>query len=645
MKWNEGLTGPALHIAQTNNSPMCVAAGPGTGKTFALVRRLAKLLEVERVAPKRILVCTFTRTAADDLARAVGNLGIEGGEQVNAQTIHAFCFSMLSKQDVLQTTGRVPRPLLQTEERFLVEDLKHIGLGGVRECGKKLRAFSAAWARLQHEEPGWPLNETDKEFQMKLLGWLRFHRTMLIGELIPEGLRYLRLNPLSPYRSVFDHVLVDEYQDLNRAEQQLVELLTKGSLLVIGDEDQSIYSFKHAHPEGIVEFPQTHPDTEMSQLDECRRCPQKVIDMANALITHNTSRSDRLLRPHSKNPLGEVIPVQWLNIKQESEGLAHFIKHRIDSGSVLPGNILVLAPRREFGYLVRDELLKIQVPTHSFFSEELLEGDPKENNDCLAQQAIELLILLTDQEDRVALRCWSGFGSNSLCANAWKRLQDYCEQHTQSPWQVLEQLERGDLTIPYTKAIIDRFLLLKAELNRLQTFSGNDLIEEIFPSSQDWAKPMADLKSYIDKADFGAREILEVIRRHITQPELPTDVNYVRVMSLHKSKGLTAEMVLVMGCLEGLLPKIDYEDTQAEQTRSLEEQRRLFYVAITRSKQTLVLSSVAALSTKLAHRMRANVGRSRGSNSQTTTSRFIAELGRECPLVVTGSDFLSTIER
>ena len=85
---------------------------------------------------------------------------------------------------------------------------------------------------------------------------------MLIGELIPEGLKYLRHDPDSPYRTAFDHVLVDEYQDLNRAEQQLVEIMANGSYVVIGDEDQSVYSFKHAHPEGIVEFPQTHPTTE-----------------------------------------------------------------------------------------------------------------------------------------------------------------------------------------------------------------------------------------------------------------------------------------------------------------------------------------------------------------------------------------------
>lgn len=644
MKWNQGLTGQALQIAQTSNSLVWVAAGPGTGKTFALMRRLARLLEVENIAPDRVLVCTFTRTAAGDLAREVAKLGITGTDQVRAQTVHAFCFSMLSRQEVLEVTGRIPRPLLLSEERFLLEDLSHTGFGGIRECGKTLKAFSAAWARLQHEEPGWPRDRADQQFQAALQPWLLFHHAMLVGELIPEGFKYLRLNPGSPYRTAFDHLLVDEYQDLNRAEQQLVELLVNGSLVVIGDEDQSVYSFKHAHPEGIVEFPQTHPTTERAQLDECRRCPRRVVEMANSLIANNGTRSNRSLRPFPGNPEGDVFSVQWSNIREEAEGIARFIKARIEAGSVIPGNVLVLAPRREFGYLVRDELRSVGVSAHSFFSEQLLDGNPKDMSDCHAQRALALLILLADPEDRVALRCWCGFGSNNLNANAWARLRAYCEQNGQTPWQVLEQLETRSLNIPYTAPIVGRFRALKAELARLHALSGDDLVSAVFPDDQGWAKPLAEMKGFVEEDDFGARELLDVVRRHITQPELPTNVDYVRVMSLHKSKGLTASMVVVVGCLEGLMPFIDQGVSRAEQTRSLEEQRRLFYVAITRTKGVLVLSSVTCLPTKLAYRMQAQVGRARGPNSATITSRFIAELGRECPAVLTGNDFLRTTD-
>lgn len=641
MRWNEGLTGQALQIAQTTNSPVWVAAGPGTGKTFALMRRLAKLLEVDMVAPDRILLCTFTRTAANDLARAIADLGIQGTDGVKAQTVHAFCFSMLCRQEVLKATARVPRPLLKCEERFLIEDLSYADLGGIRECKKKLKAFSAAWARLQHEQPGWPSNRADQIFQTTLHSWLLFHHAMLIGELVPEGLKYIRLNSGSPYRAAFDHVLVDEYQDLNRAEQQFVEFLANnGSLVVIGDEDQSIYSFKHAHPEGIAEFPQTHPTTEKAQLDECRRCPRRVVEMANSLIANNTTRSNRLLRPFPGNPDGEVFSVQWLNMQKEAEGVARFIKGRVEAGSVLPGKVLVLAPRREFGYLVRDELQSLEVSAHSFFSEELLDGDPKDANECHAQRALALLILLANPNDCVALRCWCGFGSNNLNTSAWAKLRAHCEQIGRTPWQVLEQLETGNLRIAYTTPLIERFRTLTVELTRLRAFKSADLVAALFPDDHEWARPFAELKKYIKKDEFGAEELVDVVRHHITQPELPTNVDYVRVMSLHKSKGLTADLVVIVGCLEGLMPFIDQQSSRDEQMRSLEEQRRLFYVAITRTQGTLVLSSITSLQTKLAHSMRAQVGRAREGHSATITSRFIAELGRECPASITGPDFL-----
>ncbi len=620
MPWNDGLKGQALTIAASPNSPLCVVAGPGTGKTFALMRRITRLLEVDKANPRRILACTFTRTAAEDITRAIAELGVDRADEIQTHTVHGFCFSMLSSQDVLEATGRVPRPLLRFEERFLLQDLCKTGFGGVRECGKKLIAFSAAWARLQHEQPGWPQEPADRAFQSELLKWLKFHEAMLIGELIPEGIKYLRNNPLSPYRDKFDHLLVDEYQDLNRAEQHLVDLLANGSLVIVGDEDQSIYSFKHAHPAGIVEFPGTHPNTEEVGLDLCRRCPQTVVAMANALIANNTIRSNRQLQPSSDNPMGEIHVVQWKSMNAEARGIATFIKNRIDSGDVEPGSVLILAPRREFGYLVRDELNAQGVPAHSFFSEQLLDGDPKKLSESQAQQALVLLMLLANRDDRVALRCWCGFGSNTLADGAWAQLREHCESKGDSPWDALEKLAGGTLKLAHTGHIVDRFRVLQALLAKLDSLTGQALVDAVLPAAEDWAAPLADIAGGIEEDDFGPQKLVDTIRRFVSQPEMPTDVDYVRVMSLHKSKGLTADLVVVCGCLQGLIPHIDTDASQQEQQLSVEEQRRLFYVAITRTRQTLVLSSVTGLPAATAFKMRARTRRTFAGTASTITS-------------------------
>ncbi len=636
------LTGAPRRIVETDRSPLRVRAGPGTGKTHCLIRRVARLLH-GRSRPERLLVCTFTRTAAADLEKELDALGIRGVRNGRAGTLHSFCFGLLSRADVLGLTGRVPRPLLKFEERFLLEDLKTAGLGGIRDCEDRLEAFGAAWARLQSDEPGWPPDRDDRAFHGALLSWLRFHQAMLVNEIIPETLRYLRENPASPHRRAFDHVLVDEYQDLNRAEQVLLDLLAEaGTLTVVGDDNQSIYSFKHAHPEGIIQFDQSHAGTHDERLLKCRRCPRRVIELANTLIQNNHIAGERiLLRPMPANPQGEIFVVQWPTMEEETQGIAQFVQNRVRSGEVEPGRVLVLAPRRQFGYAIRDALNSIGILAHSFFHEEALEGNPKLLTECDAQVSFTLLNLLVDPEDRIALRCWCGFGSNSLRSGAWTRIRQHCEATGESPRVALQRLATGDLSLPYTVGLVDRFRELQTRLEALAESRGQALVDALFPTNQDWAEPFRSIAATIEGDEFDVKTLRDTLRTAIIQPELPTDVDYVRVMSLHKSKGLTADLVVVLACIDGLVPSIRDDLTPAERDRALEEQRRLFYVAITRTRGTLVLSSVAFLPRDLAHRMRARVGPGGPTHAQTIASRFLTELGPSRPQTALGNTLLA----
>src|SRR6516225_12244820 len=146
------------------------------------------------------------------------------------------------------------------------------------------------------------------EFHTALIDWLRFHRALLIGELVPEALRYLRNNPGCDARSAFDHVIVDEYQDLNRAEQDLIQLLSGNrAIAIVGDVDQSIYRFRHANPDGIQDYNARYPETHDEVLNECRRCPKRVIAIADHLISHNhPGIPGPRLRPLPANAAGEI---------------------------------------------------------------------------------------------------------------------------------------------------------------------------------------------------------------------------------------------------------------------------------------------------------------------------------------------------
>lgn len=245
MAWDSDLDpkSTAYQIAADTSHYIRVLAGPGTGKSFALKRRVARLLE-SNISPARILPVTFTKVAAEDLQRELINMGVVGCDQIRGSTLHSLGMRILSRQNVLAVTGRVARPLNRFEIEPLLYDLPN-SFGNKLTREKLIRAYEAAWARLQHEDPGYAQTQTDADFQQCLISWLRFHNGMTIGEIIPELYRYLRNNPAAPERSLYDHVLVDEYQDLNKAEQAVIDLLcTTAALCIVGDDDQSLYSFK-----------------------------------------------------------------------------------------------------------------------------------------------------------------------------------------------------------------------------------------------------------------------------------------------------------------------------------------------------------------------------------------------------------------
>ena len=274
MAWNTDLEGPGLQFAGSQASRLRALAGPGTGKTHSLLRRIARLLETGRQG-RELLIATFARTAAQDLVNKLQQLGEndERYQHVKAKTLHSYCFGVITSAGFLAASNRIPRIALEFERDFLLRDLEGPFGHTLTDRRTLTKAFEAAWARLQTDHPGQPVDGLDQTFQDALIESLRWHQGMLIGEVVPLTLAYLRQNPDAEERQEYSHVLVDEYQDLNRAEQVLVDLLSEeADLAVIGDDDQSIYRFKNANPEGIRQFTD-HPGTTDVAFTECRRCP------------------------------------------------------------------------------------------------------------------------------------------------------------------------------------------------------------------------------------------------------------------------------------------------------------------------------------------------------------------------------------
>jgi len=658
MSWNVGLNQdtPAYEFASSTASVVRVMAGPGTGKSFAMRRRVARLLE-EGVEPERILAVTFTRTAAADLRSEINNLNLEGAENVHAATLHSLCFKILGSRDFFNRFERVPRLLLDHEKKGMLYDLDNESFGGIRDKKKRVRAFESAWARLQTDDPGYTVDPIDHEFERNMQTWLKHHNSMLMGEIIPMTLKYLQANPESEVCNAYDHILVDEYQDLNKAEQELIAML-KGDadLSVVGDDDQSIYSFKHAHPEGIRELPERYDGMDDIAFDVCRRCPETVVRMASSLINNNANRTLGELHPFVGNDAGECKILQWRSLEEQIEGIISIVAYYLDNRGIEPKDVLILTPRRKIGYMIKEGLENIGVNIRSSFREEAIDNDN-------ARYSFSLLNYLANRDDRASLRYLLGVPSQDLRKNQYKKLETEAFDLELTIEQVLDQVISEEIRITRITQIRDRYIELKNEVvEMIEILCNNreEFIDRLVPDTEETRELREIVLSSLEEVDIDPdqenylewlRKLYTIVLREVSMPEVPSEVDYARVMSLHASKGLSSKFVLVTDCNEGLIPMIDPSLTRQEKEKVLEEQRRLFYVAITRCKNepgnypgTLILSSCTSMNMQDVYRMNFKpMPRSSGAFCELEASRFINELGANSPRSMRGRDYLSSL--
>lgn len=647
MAWNDNLDpgSEAYSIAASENERIRVVAGPGTGKSFAMKRRVARLLETG-VDPSSILPVTFTRVAAEDLHRELVAMDTPGAENLKATTLHSLALRILARNHVLLTTGRTPRPLNEFELEPVYADLYQFG--GKRDIKRKILAYHAAWARLQDDDPTDVEEFRDAEFEAALISWLVFHRGMLIGEVIPYLYDYLRNSPGSDERTEFEHILVDEFQDLNKVEQEIVRMLSdRADVCVVGDDDQSIYSFKFANPEGIQNWCDDNEDADDLALTDCRRCPCRVVRIANHLIAESPTReSERELVEYEANGEGVARIIRYNDLEREVRGIATIIENLLGEGAH-PGNIIVLAQRKKIGTYIYEELVGRGMPAKSYYQEAELDDED-------TQERFAFLKLAAENDDRVALRWLLGRNSSSWLRGGYARVRAHSAHTGLSPWQVLQGLRDGDIHLPHTGALVARFEEVCDRVEELQEiFDGGELhslIDELFPDSDDRWRDLRKLALEILESDEIAddaslSEFVAELSYAIAQPEIPYEIQEVRIMSLHKSKGLSAPTTIIAACVEGVLPRRPDDDlTDNQKLADIEEQRRLFFVGITRVKAYPADGEPGRLFLTYSRRMAAADARQSGiqpaqfeyGEAVMNPSRFLGQLGPAAPAAEAG---------
>lgn len=355
--------------------------------------------------------------------------------------------------------------------------------------------------------------------------------------------------------------------------------------------------------------------------------------MANSLILRNHPQRPSTIQPSPQNPYGTVYVVQHNSIQEEVSTTAGFIDHYLrQNPQVKRGEVLVLATRRLIGNRIRDELIGMNHSSQSFFTE-----------DCLtklsAQEGFCLLRSLVHPDDPTTLRVWLGLGSSDHRSNTYSRVRSAASQVNMSVKDFLIGVVSGNVPpVRNSVSLMGRFRDLDAKLGRISGLSGTALVDQLWPVGDPECADVRGFAITLAANSPSNEELLDDLTEVITQPELPgVNDDIIRIMSLQKSKGLTARCVLVVGCMEGVLPHLRSSYSQSELQQAYQEQRRLFYVALTRTTETLVVSSAATGPYRDVVTMGISPTRTVNGISNIHSSPFLSELGTSAPQVVTGN--------
>jgi DNA helicase-2/ATP-dependent DNA helicase PcrA len=321
-------------------------------------------------------------------------------------------------------------------------------------------------------------------------------------------------------------------------------------------------------------------------------------------------------------------------VPHEAAGIAAFTDDQINRRGRHPGEILVLAQRRVIGNPIHDALRARGIPSKSYYQETELDSE-------VAQERLAVFKLFVNRADKIAFRWLLGQGSKDFRANAYARLRAYCEHAGDSPWDALTKLTNGDIALPYSRHLVDRFHAIQNELQFLQEHDGvADFVDRWLRDEFAQAGELRLLVARVVAEAESPDDLLSRVIEEVSQPEIPPDVTEVRIMSLHKSKGLSSPVVVIAGCIDGLLPAEPEPGIPlAERRAMMEEQRRLFYVGVTRvkadpaSNRPGVLLLTGSRTMTLADAMQSNIrpARQRYGVVDVHLSQFINELGPNAP--------------
>jgi DNA helicase II / ATP-dependent DNA helicase PcrA len=566
-----------------------VLAGPGTGKSATLVALLDQLSAKD--APPRVRLLTFTRAATAELAQKVATHPLIVAERPS--TIHSFAISVLLRNP---GAGDFPQPLRIPDdwERDHIVYPTLARRAGVRRdrIGALVREMAANWEALgPREDP-----KVDPADRSRFLGSWNEHRNIygytLLAELPFALLEALRSHP--DLQGVdYDLIVVDEYQDLNACDLEVLKLMGERGASVIGagDDDQSIYSFRKAAPEGIRRFLQEYPTAADYALSVTQRCGRRIIEWANYVIQGDPDRpvGRPALTSADGSPAGEVALLSFAGQVSEPRGIAQLVKHLVEQEEIAPAQILILLHgdwHGGFSGPIKEELGKLGIECSNPDAIVQLLSEP--NN----RRLLEYCRLIENPTDSLAwaslLRLTPGVGDAFF-----DHVYSFAQGSGRTFGDVLVDASAEGTDAPAAparraRALLDQVLtwLLEhpepaerpdagwgawiIELSQGEDApSASDELEQLLLQLDDLAEPEQALGRYLGQIFPLAKDLAAA------------QSTGVRIMTMATAKGLTVRATIVAAAEQGIVPRPDADPS---------EERRLLYVAMTRSKEFLYVT-------------------------------------------------------
>ena len=621
-------------VIQTEG-PCLVIAGAGSGKTKVLTHKIAYILENKDVKPWNILAITFTNKAANEMKQRVENLVGDIAQDMWIGTFHSICVKILRRY--IDRIG--------FERSFVIfdsSDQKTL----IKECLKTLniddktfsdRAVLSEISNAKNEmlEPSAYKVRANGDFRKEKIAnvyelyqrRLKENNALDFDDIINFTIKIFMENPdvLEHYSQQFRYVLVDEYQDTNKAQFTLVSMIASryGNITVVGDNDQGIYSFRGADISNILNFEKDFPGTKIIKLEQNYRCTQNILNVANAVIKNNTVKYDKKL--WTENEKGNL-PIVYSadNEYDEASYIVKQINHLKTEEYYKYSDFTILYRMNTQSRCIEDIFRREDIPYKIIGGLKFYER--KEIKDIIAY-----LRLIHNTADNLSLKRIINEPKRGIGKTSLENIQAVAEQNEISMYEVIKHAEQYGLNKVYLNSrefintieeliqIKDKIKiseLIKETLNKTgytRALEAEDKIEaeNRIENLEEFLTVAIEFED--EEAEGGLAEFLEGITLSSDIDGMEETEDSVTLMTLHSAKGLEFPVVFLVGMEEGIFP--GYKSISEPQ--ELEEERRLCYVGITRAKNYLYLTCAKQRTIF-------------GSTSCNPVSRFLKEIPEKC---------------